>query len=123
VTVQLGEAARRLAGVELEVAVAGEFKRGKSSLLNSLIEQEVLPAGVLPLTPRCLGDPNRWEAKRRGPLDMLSGVMDERNRLARPNRRSVGRGRSAAAGLSMGCSHRLGLRGAALAQEDAQHSK
>jgi ribosome biogenesis GTPase A len=47
---QLGEAQRRLAGVELEVAVVGEFKRGKSTLLNALIDAEVLPAGVLPLT-------------------------------------------------------------------------
>jgi GTP-binding protein EngB required for normal cell division len=50
VAVQVGEAARRLAGLELEVAVVGEFKRGKSSLLNALIDAEVLPAGVLPLT-------------------------------------------------------------------------
>src|SRR6266508_3118653 len=47
---QVGEAARRLAGLELEVAVVGEFKRGKSTLLNALIGVEVLPAGVLPLT-------------------------------------------------------------------------
>src|SRR6266540_3481136 len=46
---QVGEAARRLAGLELEVAVVGEFKRGKSTLLNALIGVEVLPAGVLPL--------------------------------------------------------------------------
>ena len=58
---QVGEAARRLAGLELEVAVVGEFKRGKSTLLNALIESDVLPAGVLPLTavPTILerGDP------------------------------------------------------------------
>jgi GTP-binding protein EngB required for normal cell division len=58
---QVGEAARRLAGLELEVAVVGEFKRGKSTLLNALVEAEVLPAGVLPLTavPTVLerGDP------------------------------------------------------------------
>lgn len=47
---QAGEAARRLAGLELEVAVVGEFKRGKSTLLNALVDAEVLPAGVLPLT-------------------------------------------------------------------------
>jgi GTP-binding protein EngB required for normal cell division len=47
---QVGEASRRLAGLELEVAVVGEFKRGKSTLLNALIDAEVLPAGVLPLT-------------------------------------------------------------------------
>src|SRR6266496_3621321 len=58
---QVGEASRRLAGLELEVAVVGEFKRGKSTLLNALIDAEVLPAGVLPLTavPTVLerGDP------------------------------------------------------------------
>jgi GTP-binding protein EngB required for normal cell division len=58
---QVGEAARRLARLELEVAVVGEFKRGKSTLLNALIESDVLPAGVLPLTavPTILerGDP------------------------------------------------------------------
>src|SRR6266496_98490 len=58
---QVGEASRRLAGLELEVAVVGEFKRGKSTLLNALIQVEVLPAGVLPLTavPTVLerGDP------------------------------------------------------------------
>src|SRR6266498_2759748 len=37
---QVGEAARRLAGLELEVAVVGEFKRGKSTLLNALLLDE-----------------------------------------------------------------------------------
>src|SRR6266511_2820836 len=43
---QVGEAARRLAGLELEVAVVGEFKRGKSTLLNALTGVAVLPAAV-----------------------------------------------------------------------------
>ena len=34
----------------LRVAVIGQFKRGKSTLLNAFIGREVLPAGVLPLT-------------------------------------------------------------------------
>jgi GTP-binding protein EngB required for normal cell division len=44
------EAAGRLRALRLEVAVVGEFKRGKSSLINALIGQDVLPVGVLPLT-------------------------------------------------------------------------
>ena len=51
----------RLEGLVLEVAVVGEFKRGKSSLINALLDDEVLPVGVLPLTavPTVLerGDP------------------------------------------------------------------
>jgi GTP-binding protein EngB required for normal cell division len=31
-------------------AILGEFKRGKSTLVNALVNQAVLPAGVLPLT-------------------------------------------------------------------------
>lgn len=34
----------------LRVAVLGQFKRGKSTLLNALIGRDVLPSGVLPLT-------------------------------------------------------------------------
>jgi GTP-binding protein EngB required for normal cell division len=44
------ETAARLQALRLEVAVVGEFKRGKSSLINALVGREVLPVGVLPLT-------------------------------------------------------------------------
>jgi GTP-binding protein EngB required for normal cell division len=44
------ETAGRLKALRLEVAVVGEFKRGKSSLINALLGREVLPVGVLPLT-------------------------------------------------------------------------
>ena len=40
----------RLAAARLRVLVAGEAKRGKSTLINALLEREVLPAGVTPLT-------------------------------------------------------------------------
>ena len=48
-------------GLALEVAVVGEFERGKSSLINALLGTEVPPVGVLPPTaaPTVLerGDP------------------------------------------------------------------
>jgi GTP-binding protein EngB required for normal cell division len=47
---QVAEAAGRLTALVLEVAVVGEFKRGKSSLINALLDRQVLPVGVLPLT-------------------------------------------------------------------------
>lgn len=40
----------RLAAARLQVAVVGQFKRGKSSLLNALLGVTVLPMGVVPLT-------------------------------------------------------------------------
>lgn len=42
--------ADRLASQRFQLAVVGQFKRGKSSLLNALLEDEVVPTGVLPLT-------------------------------------------------------------------------
>lgn len=41
---------RRVAEADVYVVAIGEFKRGKSSLLNALIEEQVLPVGVVPLT-------------------------------------------------------------------------
>ncbi|HUJ66708.1 MAG TPA: dynamin family protein [Acidimicrobiales bacterium] len=49
-----GEQARelvdRLASHEFRVMVVGEFKRGKSTLVNALLGESVVPTGVLPLT-------------------------------------------------------------------------
>jgi GTP-binding protein EngB required for normal cell division len=42
--------AERLERRRFNVAVLGEFKRGKSTLVNALLGADVLPAGVLPLT-------------------------------------------------------------------------
>ncbi|MCA1782439.1 MAG: dynamin family protein [Intrasporangiaceae bacterium] len=41
---------RRWDARRLRVLVAGEAKRGKSSLINALLEREILPTGVTPLT-------------------------------------------------------------------------
>jgi GTP-binding protein EngB required for normal cell division len=46
----LDDALARLEGVRCNVAVLGEFKRGKSTLVNALVEHAVLPTDVLPLT-------------------------------------------------------------------------
>ncbi|MGN0642843.1 MAG: dynamin family protein [Huintestinicola sp.] len=40
----------KTADEHFEVAIVGEFKRGKSTLINALLGQEVLPADVLPAT-------------------------------------------------------------------------
>lgn len=40
---------RLLAG-QLHLAVLGQFKRGKSTLINALLGAEILPSGVLPVT-------------------------------------------------------------------------
>jgi len=48
-----GEAAAlrdRLESGQLHLAVLGQFKRGKSTLINALLGAEILPSGVLPVT-------------------------------------------------------------------------
>jgi hypothetical protein len=40
----------KLAEDRFTIAVLGQFKRGKSSLLNAIIGRNLLPTGILPLT-------------------------------------------------------------------------
>jgi GTP-binding protein EngB required for normal cell division len=40
----------KLGANAFHLAVMGEFKRGKSTLINALVEQPLLPSGVIPLT-------------------------------------------------------------------------
>ena len=40
----------RIRTQRFRVAIVGEFKRGKSSLINTLLKREILPANVLPAT-------------------------------------------------------------------------
>jgi GTP-binding protein EngB required for normal cell division len=47
---RLGELRARFEEGRLRVAVIGQFKRGKSSLLNALLGAPVLPTGVTPVT-------------------------------------------------------------------------
>lgn len=46
----VGELQRRLEQGRFRVLVAGEAKRGKSSLLNALLGRQLLPTGVVPVT-------------------------------------------------------------------------
>jgi GTPase Era involved in 16S rRNA processing len=47
---RIGELRDRLMEGRFRLAVLGQFKRGKSSLLNALLGEPLLPVGVLPLT-------------------------------------------------------------------------
>src|SRR5674536_35974 len=54
---EVAELSRRVREDALRVVVAGEAKRGKSTLINALLARAVLPTGVVPLTavPTTLG--------------------------------------------------------------------
>ena len=47
---RLADLAERLRGGRLRVLVAGEAKRGKSTVVNALIGRDLLPSGVTPVT-------------------------------------------------------------------------
>ncbi len=46
----ISDTIEKVAKEHFEVAIVGEFKRGKSTLINALLGQDVLPADVLPTT-------------------------------------------------------------------------
>lgn len=47
---RLRELSERVSKGCLQLAVVGQFKRGKSTLINALIGDELLPSGILPVT-------------------------------------------------------------------------
>ena len=47
---RVAELQERLAEERFQLAVLGQFKRGKSTLLNALLGESILPTGVVPLT-------------------------------------------------------------------------
>ncbi len=84
---RLGELGKRLRSSSFHVAILGEFKRGKSTLVNALIGHELLPTGVLPLTSvvtrvRWGTEPGAWIAFESGErlkvsLDRLADFVTE----------------------------------------------
>jgi GTP-binding protein EngB required for normal cell division len=87
----------RLEAARLRVLVAGEAKRGKSTLVNALLGRDVLPSGVTPLTAVTTtvryGDDERAEARfldghdEKHPLAALADLVTERGNPG--NRRGI----------------------------------
>jgi hypothetical protein len=72
---QIGELRARLVEQRLQIAVLGQFKRGKSTFLNALLGDALLPTGVLPLTavPTFI----RWAAEPGVSVTYLDGSCEE----------------------------------------------
>jgi len=94
---QLDALLDRLDAARLRVLVAGEAKRGKSTLINALLGRAVLPSGVTPLTAVTTtvryGDDERAEARyldghdEKHALDALADLVTERGNQG--NRRGI----------------------------------
>jgi len=67
--------AERLAEGRFYVACIGQFKRGKSTLLNALVDDRVLPTGVVPITtvPTVL----RYGEKRKARVRFEAGIWTD----------------------------------------------
>lgn len=79
----------KLAEDRFTLAVLGQFKRGKSSLMNAVIGRELLPVGVLPLTSaitilrfgpkeRLLVQHRHWTFQHEVPVERLAEFVTER---------------------------------------------
>jgi len=94
---QLAALRDRLAAARLRVLVAGEAKRGKSTLINALLGRPVLPSGVTPLTAVVTtvryGEDSRAEVRfgdgheEKYPLAALGDLVTERGNPR--NRRGI----------------------------------
>lgn len=65
----------RMEGRTFRVGVVGEFKRGKSTVINSLLGEELLPADILPATaaPTYI----RWDTRPRAVVHFKDGTEKE----------------------------------------------
>lgn len=79
----------QLAEDRFNLAVVGQFKRGKSTLMNAVLGRDLLPTGLLPLTSAittlCYGSTERMVLRRKGwafeqevPLEHLAASITER---------------------------------------------
>lgn len=79
----------QLAEDRFNLAVVGQFKRGKSTLMNAVLGRNLLPTGLLPLTSAittlCYGSTERVVLRRKGwtleqevPLAQLADYITER---------------------------------------------
>ncbi len=79
----------QLAEDRFNLAVVGQFKRGKSTLMNAVLGRDLLPTGLLPLTSAittlCYGSKERVMLNRKGwaweqevPLAQLEAYITER---------------------------------------------
>jgi len=94
---QIAALRERLAAARLRVLVAGEAKRGKSTLVNALLGRPVLPSGVTPLTAvattvRYAEDPHAQVRfadghEEKHPLEALDELVTERGNPR--NRRGI----------------------------------
>jgi len=90
----------KLAEDRFTLAVLGQFKRGKSSLMNSIIGRDLLPTGVLPLTSVVtilrFGSPERLVVERADshfpethPVSSLASLVTERGNPSNRRRLSA----------------------------------
>lgn len=79
----------QLAEDRFNLAVVGQFKRGKSTLMNAILGRDLLPTGLLPLTSAittlCYGPTEHvflrrkgWRLEQEVPLAQLSAYITER---------------------------------------------
>ena len=79
----------QLAEDRFNLAVVGQFKRGKSTLMNAVLGRDLLPTGLLPLTSAittlCYGSTERvllrrtgWTLEQEVPLAQLADYITER---------------------------------------------
>ncbi len=79
----------QLAEDRFNLAVVGQFKRGKSTLMNAVLGRDLLPTGLLPLTSAittlCYGSAERvvlrregWSLEQEIPLAQLTDYITER---------------------------------------------
>ena len=70
---ELGKLSEKLRSHVFSVGIMGEFKRGKSTVINALLGQEIVPADIVP----CSATLNyiRWDTEKRAEIHFKDGTV------------------------------------------------
>ncbi len=72
---ELRQAAARLTGHDFSVGIMGEFRRGKSTVINALLGQQIVPSDIVP----CSATLNyiRWDTEQRALIHFKNGDIQQ----------------------------------------------
>ena len=74
---QVNKLVEKLQNKEVTIAVIGQFKRGKTTMINSILGNKLLPVGIVPITSAVTSIRYAEDARDIARVLFLNGLIEE----------------------------------------------
>ena len=74
---QVNKLVEKLQNKEVTIAVIGQFKRGKTTMINSILGNKLLPVGIVPITSAVTSIRYAEDARDTARVLFLNGLIEE----------------------------------------------